>query len=44
MTRLEQLQQFLQNSPNDSFILFAIAKEYEGAGKLNEALNYYKKL
>jgi tetratricopeptide (TPR) repeat protein len=28
-TRLEQLESFLARTPNDPFILFAIAKEYE---------------
>ena len=42
--RLEQLKNFLESSPNDSFILFAIAKEYEGLGMEEEALSYYLKL
>ena len=42
--RLEQLKGFLESSPNDSFILFAIAKEYEGLGLSDEALEYYLKL
>jgi tetratricopeptide (TPR) repeat protein len=42
--RLEQLFNFLQGSPNDSFILFAIAKEYEKLDDKKEALNYYLKL
>ena len=31
--RLNQLMSFLEASPEDSFILFAIAKEYEKGGK-----------
>ena len=44
MNRLEQLQAFLADSPNDSFILFAIAKEYEGMGNQQKALEYYENL
>ena len=39
--RLKQLQGFLENSPNDSFLLFAIAKEYEGLGQDEQALEHY---
>ncbi|MEM6696849.1 MAG: tetratricopeptide repeat protein [Bacteroidota bacterium] len=42
--RLKQLQQFLAESPNDPFLLFAIAKEHEKLEEANEALNYYLKL
>lgn len=42
--RLQQLFNFLKESPNDSFILFAIAKEYEKLGGMEKALEYYKKL
>jgi len=42
--RLQQLFSFLENSPQDSFIRFAIAKEYEGIGQQNKALEYYLKL
>jgi tetratricopeptide (TPR) repeat protein len=41
MSRLEQLQNLLRESPNDSFLLFAIAKEYEGASEKDQALHYY---
>lgn len=43
-TRLNQLQTLLDASPDDTFLLFAIAKEYEKAGDLDSALNYYLKL
>jgi tetratricopeptide (TPR) repeat protein len=43
-SRLIQLQNFLESSPNDAFLLFAIAKEYEGAGALEEALTHYIQL
>lgn len=44
MTRLEQLLIFLQDSPNDAFLTFAIAKEYEGLNEIAKALEYYKQL
>lgn len=43
-SRLEQLQAFLANSPNDAFILFAIAKEHEKLNNKQEALEYYLEL
>ncbi len=42
--RLEQLQNMLENSPNDSFLLYAIAKEYEGLEQVSEALQKYQEL
>lgn len=42
--RLEQLFRFLENSPNDSFILFAVAKEYEKLKDWENALAYYLKI
>jgi len=39
--RLLQLQELLKESPSDSFLLFAIAKEYEGLDKLESALSNY---
>ncbi len=39
--RLEQLQNLLKDDPTDSFLLFAIAKEYESWGKLKQALEHY---
>ena len=39
--RLKQLFQFLKASPDDSFILFAIAKEYEGLKAIPQAFEYY---
>lgn len=43
-SRLAKLMDFLKESPDDSFILFAIAKEYEKLGTTKEALEYYEKL
>jgi len=42
--RLLQLQNFLKASPDDSFILFAIAKEYEKLNNTDLALDQYLKL
>jgi tetratricopeptide (TPR) repeat protein len=42
--RLQLLQQMLASSPNDTFTLFAIAKEYEGMGELEQALAHYLQL
>lgn len=43
-SRIQQLLQFHQNAPKDSFILFALAKEYEKLGELQDALEYYQKI
>jgi len=42
--RLQQLENFLKEDPNDTFLLFAIAKEYENGGDLARALEFYLKL
>lgn len=42
--RLQQLFSFLKDSPDDPFLLFAVAKEYEGLGEHGQALDYYLKL
>ena len=39
--RLEQLFQFLEASPEDPFLLFAIAKEYENLNAKEKTLEYY---
>jgi tetratricopeptide (TPR) repeat protein len=43
-TRLERLQALLQENPADSFSLFALAKEQERLGLLNEAALTYQEL
>lgn len=43
-TRLERLLAMLSESPSDSFLLFAVAKEYEGLENGQEALAYYRQL
>ena len=42
--RLQQLLSLLKNSPGDSFLIFAIAKEYEGLGDVDQALLHYCEL
>jgi tetratricopeptide (TPR) repeat protein len=44
MTRLERLMKYLEDAPNDPFLLFAIAKEYEGMNDIANTLLYYEKL
>ncbi len=44
MNRLNQLLQFLESTPNDPFLLFAIAKEQEKLGDSDAALDWYLKL
>ncbi len=42
--RLELLKSMLKDSPNDSFLLFAIAKEYEGLENIQAALDFFLQL
>lgn len=42
--RLEKLLNFLEADPKSSFILFAVAKEYESLGDEQKALSYYQGL
>ncbi len=42
--RLQLLTKLLAESPNDSFLIFAIAKDYEGVGQTAEAIGFYQKL
>lgn len=39
--RLQQLLQFLQQEPNDPFLLYAIATEYKAMNDLQKALETY---
>lgn len=41
MERLQQLHQFLEQMPNDSFVKFALAKEYEQLNNAEKALEFY---
>ncbi|MBX2926346.1 MAG: tetratricopeptide repeat protein [Saprospiraceae bacterium] len=42
--RMQNLLSLLETSPDDSFLLFAIAKEHETAGDLDKALAQYQLL
>ncbi len=42
--RLSQLLAYLKESPEDSFLTFAVAKEYESQDQADKALLYYLKL
>jgi tetratricopeptide (TPR) repeat protein len=42
--RLDLLLGILKETPTDSFVIFAIAKEYENIGNQNEAIQNYQKL
>lgn len=42
--RLQYLLQLSESNPGDSFVLFALAKEYEKTGDTTRALEYYEKL
>lgn len=43
-TRLNTLLTYLEASPEDSFLIFAVAKEYEGLSQYDKALQNYLKL
>ena len=43
-TRLNQLLDYLKSDPEDSFLVFAVAKEYENLNLLDNALKYYLNL
>lgn len=43
-TRLAKLLEFLNNEPNDSFILYALATEYNSLNDIENAFTYYLKL
>ena len=42
--RIESLLGFLKEDPDDSFVRFALAKEYEKLGTLKKALDTYLEL
>ncbi len=44
MSRLAVLQSMLDEDPQDSFLLFAVAKEHEKLNDLNQAIEYYDKV
>jgi tetratricopeptide (TPR) repeat protein len=44
MTRLEQLLHFLEQEPNDPFLIYAIATEYKSMNELEKALMTFQSL
>ena len=44
MNRLDYLNNLLASTPDDAFLLFAVAKEHEKAANGEEALQYYARL
>jgi len=44
MARIDQIVEMLKTDPEDSFLLFALAKEYEKSGQEKMALTTYNKL
>lgn len=43
-TRLAKLLEFLESDPNDPFVLYALATEYNTSNDTEKALDYYLKL
>lgn len=43
-TRLTKLLEFLESDPNDPFVLYALATEYNTANQTDKAFEYYLKL
>jgi tetratricopeptide (TPR) repeat protein len=43
-TRLSKLLEFLDQDPNDPFVLYALATEYNTMGNTENAFSYYYKL
>ncbi|TDQ11964.1 tetratricopeptide repeat protein [Pedobacter metabolipauper] len=43
-TRLAKLLEFLTNDPNDPFVLYALATEYNSSNDQEKAFEYYYKL
>jgi tetratricopeptide (TPR) repeat protein len=44
MSRLDTIKKMLEESPKDSFLNFALAKEFEKTGNIESALNSYLQL
>ncbi|WP_207421226.1 heme biosynthesis protein HemY [Desertivirga brevis] len=44
VNRLEKLQEFLRNEPNDPFLKYALATEYLSANDTEKALSYFEDL
>jgi len=44
MDRIEQLQKMIEQDPEDSFLLFALAKEWSNQAEFQEAITLFLKL
>ena len=44
ISRLEKLQEFIKNEPNDPFLKYALATEYLRMNQTDKALEYYEDL
>ena len=44
MDRLTQLLSFLENEPNDPFLIYAVATEYRSLGDREKSLDYFEKV
>lgn len=42
MNKIDQLSSFLNEAPNDPFLHFALAKEYENCGEIEAAIEKYE--
>lgn len=42
--RIKQLNQMLEQSPNEPFLLFALGQEYKNEGNLEQAIFYFEKI
>ncbi|MEJ2880857.1 tetratricopeptide repeat protein [Pedobacter sp. GR22-6] len=43
-TRIDKLLNFLESDPNDPFVLYALATEYNSSNDIEKAFDYYLKL
>ncbi len=44
MSRIQQLTEFLQDDPADTFVLYSLAQEYVKSGELEKGLEYFGRL
>ncbi|MFN8262544.1 MAG: hypothetical protein U0T07_03380 [Chitinophagales bacterium] len=44
MNRIERLEKIIVDNPNDTFALFALAKEYEKINELEKSIQLFEKL
>ena len=42
--RMRRLQQMLEKSPNDTFLLYGVAMEHKNAGELPQAIEYFNRV